>query len=99
MVSSTSLSWSLPGGGFLDFVGNSNMIGTPVNSQDMAYSATLTNRSNDPISPTRFFYTSSLHVLKSVSNGSTIACSGGGGTKNSTEILLSGEFLNSISCQ
>ena len=91
LVPSSFITWTLPASDLLEFAGVSD-IGYTVNSSDNVYSATLTNKGDDPNSNTRFFFTSTLLVLEPV-NGSTLTCTGGSGADpmvESTTINISG---------
>ena len=84
--------WTLPTGGSLDF-GHAENIGAVYVSYDNAYSATLTNKTEDPNSASRYFFTSTLLVMEPV-NGSNLTCVGVTGAvevKESTSIILSGK--------
>jgi hypothetical protein len=91
LVPSFAVEWTLPTGETLEF-GQAENIGAVYVSSDDAYSATLTNRTEDPNSANRFFFTSTLLVMEPV-NGSNLTCvavSGGVPVKESTSIILSG---------
>jgi hypothetical protein len=91
LVPSFAMEWTLPTNETLEF-GHAENIGAVYVSSDDAYSATLTNRTEDPNSANRFFFTSTLLVMEPV-NGSNLTCvavSGGVPVKESTSIILSG---------
>ena len=91
-VPSFAVQWTLPTGGSLDF-GHAENIGAVYVSYDNAYSATLTNKTEDPNSASRYFFTSTLLVMEPV-NGSNLTCVGVTGAvevKEITSIILSGK--------
>ncbi|CAI8013188.1 hypothetical protein GBAR_LOCUS8398 [Geodia barretti] len=91
LVPSFAIQWTVPTGDHLDF-GQTDNIGTFYVSSDNAYNATLTDRTGDPNSNNRFFFTSTLLVLVPV-NESNLTCVGVTGAdpvKESTSIILSG---------
>ena len=95
-VAVLAIQWTLPIGEILEFIGAA-IIGADDNSSDNVYSATLTNQVPD--SNSRFFYTSTLLVIKPV-NGSNLTCVGSDGldsVKESTSIILSGKNFDSSS--
>ena len=92
MVPSAQLTWTLPTGATLVFsIGRD--VGYVRNSPDNVYSATLTGKIEADPDGDRFFFTSTLLVLKPV-NGSNLTCAGGTVSepvKMRTTIALSGE--------
>ena len=93
MVPSVGLIWTVPNGDYLEFDILNNK-GEFHNFSDNVYSATLTSKMEDPDTPNRFFFSSTLLILETV-NGSTITCTGGtvgNSVENSTVIILSGEY-------
>ena len=94
LVTSFALQWTVPTGGSPLEFGAGSDIGDMENSTNNVYSATLTNRTVDPNSSSRFFFTSTLLVVQPV-NRSTLTCvglSGADPVENSTTIILSGKF-------
>ncbi|CAI8015503.1 hypothetical protein GBAR_LOCUS9598 [Geodia barretti] len=91
LVPSFVMQWTLPTGETVEF-GQAENIGAVYVSSDNTYSATLTDRTGDPNSNNRFFFTSTLLVLVPV-NGSNLTCvglSGAVAVKESTSIIISG---------
>ena len=91
MITTFALQWAVPTGGPLEFGGGSD-IGDMANSSDNVYSATLTDKTVDPNSNNRLFFTSTLLVLEPV-NRSTLSCTGVSGAdpvENITTIIISG---------
>ena len=91
LVPSFVMQWTLPTGETVEF-GQAENIGAVYVSSDDAYSATLTDRTEDPNNNNRFFFTSTLLVMEPV-NGSNLTCvavSGAVPVKESTSIILSG---------
>ena len=92
LVPSFAMQWTLPTGETLEFGGEMD-IGTVAISSDNAYSATLRDRTGDPNSNNRFFFTSTLLVCVPV-NGSNVTCVGLSGAvpvKENTSIIISGK--------
>ena len=102
MVPSSSLTWTLPTGGPLEFDILSDE-GDFRNSSDnvYTYSATLTAKMEDTDPDTnRFFFSSTLLTLETV-NGSNITCAGATVpdlVEDSTDIILSGMSLQHLLC-
>ena len=88
-VSALAIQWTVPNGEPLEFAGTNN-IGAVDNSSDNVYSATLTNKTGDSNSNSRFFFTSTLLVMEPV-NGSSLTCVKVTGSDKSTSIILSGK--------
>ncbi|CAI8054133.1 hypothetical protein GBAR_LOCUS29578 [Geodia barretti] len=91
LVPSFAVEWILPTSETLEF-GQAENVGAVYVSSDNAYSATLTDRTGDPNSNNRFFFTSTLLVMEPV-NGSNLTCVGLSGAvlvKESTSIIISG---------
>ena len=87
------LNWTLPDGDTLEF-GEGSTAEEVANSSDNAYSATLTSKTSDPDSSSRFFFTSTLLVVDPA-NGSNLTCSGATGTftvENTTTVSISGKW-------
>ena len=94
LVPSFVMQWTLPTGETVEF-GQAENIGAVYVSSDDAYSATLTDRTEDPNNNNRFFFTSTLLVMEPV-NGSNLTCVGVSGAvpvKESTAIILSGKIV------
>ena len=92
LVPSFAVQWTLPTGETLEF-GQAENIGAVYVSSDNAYSASLTNRAEDPNSAIRLFFTSTLLVMEPV-NGSNLTCVGVSGAvpvKENTSIIISGK--------
>ena len=86
-VPSLAIKWILPTGASVqtDNIGGGGSIDT--------YSVSVTNKTEDPNSASRFFFTSTLLVMEPV-NGSNVTCvglSGADPVKESTSIILSGK--------
>ena len=91
-VFSYILAWTLPNGDLLEFAGSSN-IGDSVNSSDNIFTATLTNKKDDPSNRLRFIFTSTLAIFQPT-NGSNLTCIGGSAgdpVDQTTTIILSGK--------
>ena len=92
LVPSFAVEWILPTSETLEF-GQAENVGAVYVSSDNAYSATLTDRTGDPNSNNRFFFTSTLLVMEPV-NGSNLTCVGVRGigpVEERTSIILSGK--------
>ena len=92
LVPSFAMQWTLPTDETVEF-GHAENIGAVYVSSDNAYNATLTDRTGDPNSNNRYFFTSTLLVLEPVnrSNLTCVAVSVTGPVKENTLIILSGK--------
>lgn len=86
------LTWTLPNGDFLQFAASSN-IGEMTNSSDDMFTATLTNKTEDPTNIFRYLFTSTIIVFEPT-NGSNLTCLGGNEddhVEETTTITISGK--------
>ena len=95
MVSTFTLTWTLPSGDTLpDFTGGSS-VGAIRNSSDDQFSATLTGKMEDDDPDTDlFFFTSTLLILNATNNSilTCFAAIEGPNVVHNTFILLCGEY-------